>query len=124
MTRQAILGDWTDDDAFSQQAFEHLAGRAAAIEAHKVANGWNVRQALLFQPREYLRHPVAIERGAGRHEFLIAERSGRTDGSGKIRFKIDQPGRWYVKFINMVKLESDPEIDYESKWATLTFAVR
>jgi uncharacterized GH25 family protein len=55
---------------------------------------------------------------------MIAERTGRTDGSGKIRFTIDRPGRWYVKFINMVKPESNPDIDYESKWATLTFAVR
>jgi len=55
---------------------------------------------------------------------MIAERISRTDGSGKIRFTIDRPGRWYIKFINMVKLESSPDIDYESKWATLTFAVR
>jgi hypothetical protein len=55
---------------------------------------------------------------------MIAERSGRTDESGTIHFTIDRPGRWYIKFINMVKLESSPDIDYESKWATLTFAVR
>ncbi len=55
---------------------------------------------------------------------MIAERTGRTDESGKIRFTIDRPGRWYIKFIKMVKLESSPDIDYESKWATLTFAVR
>ena len=53
----------------------------------------------------------------------IAERNGRTDESGKIRFTIDRPGRWYIKFVHMVKLESDPDVDYESKWATLTFAV-
>ena len=54
----------------------------------------------------------------------IAERNGRTDESGKIRFTIDRPGRWYIKFVHMVKLESDPDVDYESKWATLTFAAR
>ena len=37
---------------------------------------------------------------------------------------IDQPGRWYLKFIHMARLEGSPDIDYESKWATLTFAVR
>ena len=57
-------------------------------------------------------------------DSMIAERIGRTDESGKIRFTIDRPGHWYIKFINMVKLESSPDIDYESKWATLTFAVR
>jgi hypothetical protein len=55
---------------------------------------------------------------------VVAERSGRTDESGKIGFAIDRPGRWYIKFINMVKPESSPDVDYESKWATLTFSVR
>ena len=32
-------------------------------------------------------------------------------------------GHWYVKFIHMAKVE-DGDIDYESKWATLTFEVR
>ena len=48
-------------------------------------------------------------------------RSG-ADGSAEIR--ISSAGTWYVKFINMTKLSGDAEADYESKWATLTFAVR
>ena len=31
-------------------------------------------------------------------------------------------GRWYVKFIHMVRA-SEPGLDYESKWATLTFEI-
>ncbi len=54
----------------------------------------------------------------------IEERSRRADANGKVRFRIREAGRWYVKFIHMVKEESDPDIDYESKWATLTFEVR
>jgi hypothetical protein len=30
---------------------------------------------------------------------------------------------WYIKFINMVKVQRDT-VDYESKWASLTFQVR
>jgi hypothetical protein len=30
---------------------------------------------------------------------------------------------WYVKFIHMARV-NEPELDYESKWATLTFEVR
>ena len=48
-------------------------------------------------------------------------RSG-ADGSGEIRLSV--AGTWYIKFINMAKLTGDAEADYESKWATLTFAVR
>jgi len=44
------------------------------------------------------------------------------EGIGEIR--ISGPGTWYVKFINMTRLSGDPEADYESKWASLTFAVR
>ncbi len=54
---------------------------------------------------------------------MMAEREMRTDAEGIARLVLDAPGTWYVKFINMT--HSDAEgIDYESKWATLTFAVR
>jgi uncharacterized GH25 family protein len=44
------------------------------------------------------------------------------DGIGEIR--LSPAGTWYVKFINMTRLNGDREADYESKWASLTFAVR
>lgn len=47
----------------------------------------------------------------------------RTDKSGKARFKLNSSGKWYVKFIHMEPLE-DPGLNYESKWATLTFELR
>jgi uncharacterized GH25 family protein len=51
------------------------------------------------------------------------ERQVRSDAEGIAAFEIDRPGTWYVKFIHMVETESEG-IDYESKWATLTFEVR
>jgi hypothetical protein len=30
---------------------------------------------------------------------------------------------WYLKFINMARVRGD-SVDYESKWASLTFQVR
>ena len=42
---------------------------------------------------------------------------------GVARFVIRTPGKWYVKFINMVPVSGD-SVNYESKWATLTFQVR
>lgn len=47
----------------------------------------------------------------------------RTDRKGTGKIVIDNPGKWYVKFIQMTKL-NDPKINYESKWATFTFEVR
>lgn len=47
----------------------------------------------------------------------------RTDKNGIARIPLKGAGKWYVKFIQMIKLD-DPQINYESKWATLTFEVR
>jgi uncharacterized GH25 family protein len=58
---------------------------------------------------------------AGGHR---AQRSARTDSTGVARFRIGSRGPWYVKFIYMRQAPGDPTVDYESKWATLTFGVR
>jgi hypothetical protein len=54
----------------------------------------------------------------------IAPRPVRTDSAGVARLRIASRGRWYVKFIHMRPAAGDSTIDYESKWATLTFGVR
>lgn len=51
-------------------------------------------------------------------------RSVRTDSDGVARIRISETGQWYVKFIHMAPVSGDPKLDYESKWATLTFQVR
>jgi hypothetical protein len=48
----------------------------------------------------------------------------RTDSAGVARVALRQAGQWYVKFVHMAPIANDPELDYESKWATLTFEVR
>lgn len=67
------------------------------------------------------------------HQFVIAggERDGRTidetwdrsDSAGVARFEVSSAGKWYIKFIHMVPVSGD-SVNYESKWATLTFQVR
>jgi hypothetical protein len=47
----------------------------------------------------------------------------KSDKDGMIKVKIAGRGKWYAKFINMVKV-TDPKLNYESKWATLTFGVK
>ena len=54
----------------------------------------------------------------------IAQRSTRSGSDGVARIPLAGRGTWYVKFINMARLEGDAEADYESKWATVTFEVR
>jgi uncharacterized GH25 family protein len=50
----------------------------------------------------------------------------RTDSSGIARVILRGRGVWYLKFIRMrtVSPAATDSVDYESKWATLTFGVR
>jgi uncharacterized GH25 family protein len=54
---------------------------------------------------------------------LAAEKSVRSDAQGIIKIKLNDAGKWYAKFINMVEVD-DPKLNYESKWATLTFEIK
>lgn len=54
---------------------------------------------------------------------LIVGKSVRTDKNGVAKIKLDGAGKWYVRFINMTRL-NDPNLNYESKWATLTFQIK
>jgi hypothetical protein len=52
----------------------------------------------------------------------IEQRSVRSDSTGVARVPLRTGGIWYIKFINMTAVQGDT-VDYESKWATLTFRV-
>ncbi|MFQ5537580.1 MAG: DUF4198 domain-containing protein [Gemmatimonadota bacterium] len=66
---------------------------------------------------------LVLAGGDGGAEGVIEEREARSDDDGVVRFRMDQAGRWYVKFIHMSKVE-DGNVNYESQWATLTFEIR
>ena len=53
----------------------------------------------------------------------IGENWARSDADGVARFPLSEAGKWYIKFIHMVPVSGD-SVNYESKWATLTFEVR
>jgi hypothetical protein len=65
---------------------------------------------------------LAGGRGAG--GARNAPRGVRTDADGVARVPLRSAGIWYVKFIHMTRASADTTIDYESKWATLTFQLR
>ena len=54
----------------------------------------------------------------------IPQRGFRTDSAGVVRIPGLRSGIWYVKFIHMAPAAAGDTVDYHSKWATLTFAVR
>lgn len=52
----------------------------------------------------------------------IAQQRVTSGSDGVVEVKLTDVGAWYVKFIHMRELE-EPEANYESRWATLTFAI-
>jgi hypothetical protein len=66
---------------------------------------------------------VVLYGGRTRTGARIAPRRATADANGVASVRLSPAGRWYVKFIHMEPVTSD-SLDYESKWATLTFEVR
>ena len=58
---------------------------------------------------------------AGEHVEAVTT---RTDADGVATIPLRGTGRWYVRTIHIVETTSEPDVDYESNWATLTFEVR
>lgn len=54
------------------------------------------------------------------HEFPV---TAETDTNGRAELKLDRPGLWYARLIHMVEAQGDPEIEWRSFFATLTFEV-
>lgn len=58
---------------------------------------------------------------AGQNRFTTLKT--RTDKNGLARIPLSGAGRWYIKFIHMSQV-SEPPVNYESRWATLTFELK
>lgn len=66
---------------------------------------------------------LVIYGGLTATETNIEPKSVRSDALGVATIPLSTPGTWYIKFINMTRVQGD-SVDYESKWASLTFQVR
>jgi uncharacterized GH25 family protein len=61
--------------------------------------------------------------GEGMSGIKFPTRYARSDADGVAAFVLNSPGKYYLEFIHMIPSPLEG-IDYHSKWATLTFAVR
>ncbi len=88
---------------------------------YKLKKG-NTIEILCLKDGKPLANQVVL---AGREESgkIKAAPELRSDAKGIVKLKLDGSGKWYVKFINMAKLD-DPALNYESKWTTLTFEIK
>ncbi len=54
------------------------------------------------------------------HDFPV---TAETDAQGRALLKLDRAGLWYARLIHMVEAQDDPQIEWRSFFATLTFEV-
>lgn len=107
-------GDWEDAFGFPAEIvpltnpYELAVGEEFAVRS--LVHGKPVANQLVIA-------------GGERDGVIIEQRQRRTDEDGAARFVIDEKGKWYVKFIHMVETEEEG-VDYESNWATISFAVK
>ena len=87
-------------------------GRGAALRVRALVDGKPVPNQLV------------VAGGRTATGSRLREQKIRTNASGVARIQLAGRGQWYVKFIRMVPLTGSEKVDYESKWATLTFEVR
>jgi len=81
----------------------------------------------ILRERKPLAGQLVYASHAGHHEHdesgrhLEAVRT-RSDAEGIARIELGAAGIWYVRLIHMTEVDEE-DVDYESNWATLTFAV-
>ena len=53
-----------------------------------------------------------------------AQQRSRSDADGRVSIEIDCPGTWLVNAVKLLPASPGAEVDFESFWASLTFATR
>lgn len=90
---------------------------------YTLAPGATLRLRTLVDGRP-VAHQYVLSGGRTPSGGRLAQGEHRSDASGVVRVPLIGAGQWYVKFIHMRKVVNDSTIDYESKWASLTFELR
>ncbi len=78
---------------------------------------------LLKDAKPLAKHVVHYGSHSGSGNNSDHERSVMTDEKGLFSIKPDKAGKWYIATIHMTECD-EPDIDYESNWATLTFEIK
>jgi hypothetical protein len=107
-----------------RDALGYAAELVPLSNPYEAKRGATIAFRCLVDGRPVFRQLVVVGGRVGSTgDARLPSRELRSDNDGVVRVVIDRPGRWYVKFIHMVRV-NDPDADYQSKWATATFEVR
>ena len=98
------------------QAFEIVP----LVNPNRVEPGGTLRLSVLLDGEPLAGVKVTGARASGSPREL----STSTDERGEAAVTVTVPGRWYVRAIHMIRLEGDPEVSWESYWATMSFEVQ
>jgi hypothetical protein len=107
------------------EAFDVVLGYPAEIvpleNPYTIGRGTPLRVRCLVDGRPVANQTVLW--GGEQGGRTLAQHSTRTGPDGMAQVTLEGAGRWYVKFVHMVRA-TQGGLDYESKWATLTFEIR
>ena len=120
-------GDGPAASAASDTAYRSMLGYPAELvpldDPYTLAAGGTLRVRAIAHGRPLANH-IVQSGGRTTSGARIAQRETRTDSGGIARIRLATRGTWYVKFIHMqpVPASAGDSVNYESTWATLTFA--
>ena len=117
----ARSGEWATDLGYPAEFIPlqnpYELSRGDQLRVRFLRAGEPVADQLVYASYEgYHSHDAA-----GEHVEAVTT---RTNADGVATIPLNGTGRWYVRTIHMVETNAEPDVDYESNWATLTFEVR
>jgi uncharacterized GH25 family protein len=86
---------------------------------NRVRPGGSLRLRVLYAGAPLTAAAIVGARAAGPPNEIAVS----TDERGEASVNLSTSGRWYVRAIHMIRVEDDPQVQWESFWATLTFEV-
>jgi uncharacterized GH25 family protein len=106
--------------------FDRLFAQRLELVAEKnpyaLASGGDLPVRLLYEGKP-LAGALVMALQRGRPAGLPARLTARTDSRGRAVLKLDRPGFWLIKAVHMIPAPADAGADWESFWASLTFAL-
>ncbi|WP_411281187.1 DUF4198 domain-containing protein [Gemmatimonas sp.] len=113
----------TRSDGWSA-ALGHPAELVPVENPYGLAPGATMRFRCLVDGNPVANQLVIVGGRAGvTGDVRLPTQSLRSNADGVVSVTVGKAGRWYVKFIHMARVD-DGRVDYESKWATITFEIR
>ncbi len=110
----AVGGPGSGHDRVFGQRLELVAEK----NPYTLAGGGELPVRLLYEGKP-LAGALVMALQRGRPDKIAA----RSDSKGRVTLKLDRPGFWLIKAVHMIPAPADVGADWESLWASLTFAL-